>query len=330
MISIKTSRVMRGIAMIIVLISHYAGWMYVTAHNEQLRLVLGSWGPAGVDIFFLMSGYGLAKSGASITGVKSGCKYLARRFASVYVPYLLLSGLIMVYSGEWKYITFGKVGEYVIGYNYWYICILLAAYIMFAIVWSLFKNDTVRGALLCLGIAAFSYILFRMGRSYFWYVSNMSIAIGIIAGTFDNRFADIKKEKVLAVKTGIFFVGMLGFAASSVLFNRIYSVNPLGGKAYRIAMNVFFAVMILGIAYLIDKKCNRKSEHSGVVGIIGEYSLYIYILHTVLFWIMIIRLDWLGYVYAVVIVAAISIVISVIVGMLMKKYITDRLVNRLR
>ena len=62
MISRNVSKYLRGLAILIVIASHYSEWMYVEPAFPALKHCISTWGPPGVDIFFLFSGYGLYKS----------------------------------------------------------------------------------------------------------------------------------------------------------------------------------------------------------------------------------------------------------------------------
>ena len=53
---------MRGIGILMVIASHYAEWYGDVLQNETLQYALTRLGCYGVDIFFLVSGYGLVKS----------------------------------------------------------------------------------------------------------------------------------------------------------------------------------------------------------------------------------------------------------------------------
>lgn len=49
---------LRGIAIFMVLISHYAVWIGEIFHSDLLEYGLGRFGVYGVDLFFVVSGYG--------------------------------------------------------------------------------------------------------------------------------------------------------------------------------------------------------------------------------------------------------------------------------
>ena len=57
----EQSLMLRGIAIFLVLISHYAVWIGEIFHSDLLEYGLGRFGVYGVDLFFAVSGYGLVK-----------------------------------------------------------------------------------------------------------------------------------------------------------------------------------------------------------------------------------------------------------------------------
>ena len=82
---------LRGIAIFLVLISHYAVWIGEIFHSDLLEYGLGRFGVYGVDLFFVVSGYGLVKS---VGKKRINGTFLWKRFKTVYLPYLLIVGLI--------------------------------------------------------------------------------------------------------------------------------------------------------------------------------------------------------------------------------------------
>ena len=92
----EQSLMLRGIAIFLVLISHYAVWIGEIFHSDLLEYGLGRFGVYGVDLFFAVSGYGLVKS---VGKKRINGTFLWKRFKTVYLPYLLIVGLITVYDG---------------------------------------------------------------------------------------------------------------------------------------------------------------------------------------------------------------------------------------
>ena len=87
----EQSLMLRGIAIFLVLISHYAVWIGEIFHSDLLEYGLGRFGVYGVDLFFAVSGYGLVKS---VGKKRINGTFLWKRFKTVYLPYLLIVGLI--------------------------------------------------------------------------------------------------------------------------------------------------------------------------------------------------------------------------------------------
>ena len=99
MIIKQTSACFRGLAILMVMASHYAEWMLEASKYPVVREFLCGLGVLGVDIFFLVSGYGLVKS-AGERGV--GRIFLWNRLSTCYLPYLLVVGMIMFLEGGFR------------------------------------------------------------------------------------------------------------------------------------------------------------------------------------------------------------------------------------
>ena len=77
----EQSLLLRGIAIFLVLISHYAVWIGEIFHSDLLEYGLGRFGVYGVDLFFAVSGYGLVKS---VGKKRINGTFLWKRFKTVY------------------------------------------------------------------------------------------------------------------------------------------------------------------------------------------------------------------------------------------------------
>ena len=135
----EQSLLLRGIAIFLVLISHYAVWIGEIFHSDLLEYGLGRFGVYGVDLFFVVSGYGLVKS---VGKKRINGTFLWKRFKTVYLPYLLIVGLITVYDGGISGMT-GWV-SFLTGAEYWYIRNILVFYLAFYVVYRLSDRSWVR------------------------------------------------------------------------------------------------------------------------------------------------------------------------------------------
>ena len=104
-----------------VIASHFAAGMYEESFNEGLRQWISTWGVYGVDIFFLLSGYGLVKSYQ-----KSGIdkRFVLKRFLNSYVPYILIAGFFAITDKAID--TPRAVVNLLIGFDHWFMCVLFA------------------------------------------------------------------------------------------------------------------------------------------------------------------------------------------------------------
>ena len=291
MIDSKISKVMRGVAILMVIGSHYAGWMYAEPINETWRYWISTWGVYGVDIFFLLSGYGLVKS-ASKNGIDK--RFVLRRFLNSYVPYILIAGFFSIIDKSLDSPTaFVKL---LVGYDFWYMAVLFALYIMFMVI---YKINRLKEILLTVCVIAFTYWLYIKGQADFWELSNGAFLIGVYAAALENKFGD--KVKDFIIRSNLAFIG---FGAMVVCaFWHVMS----GTMSAHMVASMMFTVMALGV-------CVQMKATGAVLPALGRYSLYIYLLHTRLFWKFVAYKDDWSYLKGAVIAGIITLVVSVAIG----------------
>ena len=281
----------RGIAIIMVLVSHYAAAMYVEPMYPELREFIATWGIYGVDIFFLLSGYGLTKS-ADKNGIDG--MFVLKRFVSAYLPYFFIVGICSLVDKAFT--SWTDVFRFLIGYDYWYMAVLFSFYIMFMIFG---KCGKFRDILLTAGIILFTWILRKKGMSDFWELSNGAFLIGVFAASLENRFGSkvgefIKKSGLCSIAIVFMF-----------LFGYIYSRT--GEMWAEMTRSMCFSVAALALCVCI--------QGGGIIlPVIGKYSLYIYLLHLRLFWKFVyINENW-DYVISAAVAGVLTLVICVAVG----------------
>ena len=302
-ISQNLSLALRGIAILIVIASHYAEWIYTEPAFPVITSNVKTWGPPGVDIFFLLSGYGLyisASKGIDLTFVR-------KRFTGMYLPYLIIAALINLYSGAWKEFSPGMLFDYLTAADFWYIRVLAVFYLIF-IVSSLFLKDFSPVAV-GLGVAAYSVYLFNAGYHDFWILSNAAFPIGVCAAAAEKYFPDIMSK--IWVRIGILFTGISGAVIAFLVMSKKGGSGNEESFAAELWMNIFITLLIYGAALLI------KDYKGRILPAVGKQSLYIYLLHSVLFYALIFRLDRIGYGPAVLITAFITVAVCTIPGTLL-------------
>ena len=320
MISQSVSKWMRGLAILMVIASHYAGWMFVEPVNPELREWVMTLGVFGVDIFFAMSGYGLVKA-ASKHGIDK--RYVWNRVKTSYIPYILLIGTIMLLDSDFE--DMDDVISFLTGQEYWFMAVLFIVYILFMVCWKfrILKEITFAAALIW-----YTNRLFVDGKASFWIVSNMTFLVGVIFADvemFVNRIVDKKETRsndsgknainldntVLyrIFKMILLFVGFLGMR---YCYKQFLIVDTI---AWEIATSIFFAITIMAISMVIPQKCSWLVPCK-LLSILGSYSLFIYLLHTRVYYFIIFKLEDLGYTWKVVIVGMITITAGCVIGKL--------------
>lgn len=299
MIDSKTSKMFRGIAILMVIASHFAAGMYAEPIYPVAKEFISKWGIYGVDIFFLLSGYGLVKSAAK-NGINKA--FGVKRLMNSYMPYILIIGFFAIVE---KSVDGPKaLWTLISGADYWFMNIIFVFYIIFMIV---YKIDKFKEIFITIAIVGYSYWMYNSGKSDFWVLSNGAFLVGIYAAAIEERFGDKVKLWInrLNLTALAFIVMMVSWAA--------YASNE---KMWvHMVLSMSFTIMMLGI-------CANFNGGGIILPVIGRYSLYIYLLHLRLFWkyVMIIvgRYPEWSYRRIAMIAATITIVISVVVGYAME------------
>lgn len=258
---IKTTKFLRGIALLMVLGSHYSLWMFNECIHPAFREFAMTWGVYGVDIFFLVSGYGLVKS-ASKKGI--GKDYVLNRFIGVYLPYLLM--VITCYVMDNGIPRGNDMHRLFTGYDYWYLYVQFAFYIIFAICYLVPRYRVIS---VTAAVAAFTYCLWTEGRQDFWQLSNAAFLVGIYLAEAEGRWEGIWKKTISRILLPIMGI------AGTVTF--IFVFRARSTMVWEMILSLFFTIAVAGIAINIK-------GFGVVLCSLGTYSLYIYVLHTRLFW----------------------------------------------
>lgn len=290
MIDSKTSRVFRGLAILMVIGSHFAAAMYTDAVRPFAKEFVSSLGVYGVDIFFMLSGYGLVKSASK--GVTK--RFVLKRFINTYLPYLIIVGFFAIIE---KSITSTKeLINLLTGYDYWFMCVLFAFYIIFMIIYKIGKFKEI---LITIAVIAFSVGLSNWGRADFWYVSNSAFLIGIYGASLELKFGDkvesfIKKSNMLAISSMLAIVAWF-----------IYSGNG------EIWAHILFSTLFTVAVFML---CVEIYGGGLILSAIGRYTLYIYLLHQRIYWKVIMINPERDYLLNASFSALAVIVISVAIG----------------
>lgn len=314
-ISRNVSGYLRGLAILIVLASHYAEWMYVEPAFPLIRHCIGTWGPPGVDIFFLLSGYGLYKSYKQSGGIDK--EFVIKRLLAVYLPYLCLALMLCVYHGDLFFKDFDGMVEFFTAGEFWFLNVMLVMYLMFIVCFA-FCGKAAFPLMLVLSVVH-SIWLHLSGHMDFWTLSNHTFVLGAAAAAAEIRYQKLFTRRNLLIVT----IGAL--AGAVVAFFVMQSKGGSGiDESYEaeLVMNVFISIAVMAGAYLLPDIRLR------LLGMIGEASLFIYVLHTTMFYAIIFKLEKLGYTLGTAVTGVITMTTAVLLFKLysvFSKYILTRI-----
>lgn len=278
----KTGYWFRGIAIIMVILSHYAEWWSwftpLTGKAEEFRLALAGLGVFGVNIFFFFSGYGLTKAAGDD---RIGVQFIVRRIQSVYLPYFVIVGSIQVLSGGFGPLAgeeaAGKILRFLSGYEYWFMAVLFMFYIGFIILWAAFTNRHLRVVLFWLYAAVIINMLFNRQMQSFWYVSNLAFPLGITVAAYESDICRIRMRRAIYNAVRILFIPL---ALVFVVWHESYmdksSMTPEQILWLQMLVTVVWTLQLACIASLIP-------WHDPVLAGLGRDSLYLYLVHTYIF-----------------------------------------------
>ena len=269
----------RGIAAVMVVISHYGNWINILTslegNAETFRFALTKLGVYGVDIFFLFSGYAMVKSlGKSHGDGKMSWQFIWKRIKNVFIPYFIVIGVIELLSEGLTSIH--DFWIFIIGYNYWYMCVLFIFYIGFIVIYAVIRVKGIRVIAFSVLTYVLSYKLYQLDMFPFWYVSNIAFAIGIIVGEYEETAKKII-DKVWLPMVVLLTIGMIFVTKWGLTGGVNFGGNPEDYQLwFQIGATVVWTLLIL----ILASKCQIKEK---IFVFLGRNSLYIYLTHVYVF-----------------------------------------------
>lgn len=267
---------LRGLAIILVVFGHLcSGFINLPIFKYS--------GAQGVSIFLILSGFGLAKS-----YLKKGIDehFFARRFKTVLLPYMLVTGTIIAldYIVHQSTIPKGVILASLVGLNMqvdptmWYISFIFLWYLAFYVIFGLRISNPAKLMLLFL----FSFVIkftipsnsTLLNAPYEYSLHAFAFPIGIMAALYSTKIVSFLQTKralayFLSIVSILLFLGFVIFFRSiSFEHQTIYMLINL-----MLAISLIIAFMLL--SYLrIESKLLVK---------LGEYSYEIYLLEAIFF-----------------------------------------------
>ena len=305
----------KGLAIIMIILSHFAEWWSWFFTEEGTREIvrdgISRCGPYGVAIFFLFSGYGLVKSAGD---KRIDWRFVAKRFVGVYIPYLIIVITITLLSGGFDFENAGDVGKFLYGDDFWYMTVLFSFYLAFMAIWFVVTNRHIRAVLMVVFTYWYSNHLYITGEKDFWYISNIAFAIGVLFALYEPY---VKKAMD---KVGIVLAILFGIGSGMVVYRTLYTeqifAEPIEEIRCSIVAVTVFTLFVVSFAAV-------WKWYDPVLPVFGSYSLYFYLTHTFLFMWAInnenIHEDMkMRILIAAVLIAVVSIVLGIVIDILLK------------
>ena len=301
----------KGLAIIMIMLSHYAEWWEWFHAQEELvewiRLGISQLGPYGVAIFLLFSGYGLAKSAGDR---RIGWKFILKRVVNVYIPYLAVVILIDLLSGGYESVE--DIAELFCGQDFWYMTVLFSFYLAFIAIWFVFENRFVRAVLMTVFTCGYNYYLYKTGEQDFWYISNIAFAIGVVLALYEPV---MKKavDKIGAVPVILLGIATVCGVCLDLYFGHRWEQSFCVTGLSMIA--VFIFILFIAVMAAVWKRFDP------VLPLLGKYSLYFYLSHTFLFMWTINYFECemsLRFIIAAVLTVVVSFAVGIVMELLLK------------
>ena len=273
---------LRGVAILLVVAGHI-GWHVLSREQQQYFPILGQY---GVSIFFMLSGYGLARSYAS-RSLRVG-EYVKRRLSRVMVPYWIVTALIVALDAVILNKSYnvtdivatvlglnGSPAVRSIDYVRWYITVLLLWYFIFIFIWKT-KWNRKKKVFVFFGMGAllifFDYYVFPVGYAY------LSFPFGVFVGLYYdeicNFYNGLAKRKLLLGAGAVLIANWL---FKMFLWEPVDVFMPTVGMAF-IAE---FSWLLVGSSLAVIGSLFMPWQ-SPFLNIVGRYSYGIFLLHGVL------------------------------------------------
>lgn len=250
LITKNTSYFLRGIAMLMVVMSHYVEWGESFIANKNIVEFISKLGDPGVGIFFFLSGYALYKGYKDNNGQFEAKKYLLSRIKGVYIPYLLIAGVTGLIDGVFD--SPKAILRYLTGADYWFMEVIFIIYIAYFLVGLLPKW---RVFLMTVFIIDLSLWLYISGYAEFWYDANWCFALGLIVSKYDEQFSIVKKGFAINIKDFLFcFIGKISLFIY-ILHTFVYMkiVNTLLAKEVKWIIATVLAFIVTALVGFLIK-----------------------------------------------------------------------------
>jgi len=297
---------LRAVAVIFVIFAHYFGifWydpnipLYINASADTIDLSVPSfvsffnsfslpylnWGPLGVDIFFLISGFVIPISLSKYSRSSFVIRRFFRLYPTYFVSFLFVITMILLssiyFNTHFSYSLGNILLHSIIGLReitgiasidlvVWTLEVELKFYILTVIFLPLFRDKSLLLFLLPITLSILLVLLFIV--TSFTATSFIPLIYMFIGSAFYMHFKSSITTKELLIITALLvalFVGVYQLLGSKI-FSDVY--------LKQIYYNGLYALIIFAISYIF----RRKFKYNRVLGFIAKISYPFYIIHSI-------------------------------------------------
>lgn len=300
--SLDTTTELRGLAILMVVFAHIG---YFLVEDHRFLVPLSNYGGVGVDLFFILSGYGLVAT--ALQQPLSIGKFYIKRLARVYVPVLITLGLFLLLDFVLLRQTYPAkvIAQSLFGFfpqadlytdinsPLWYITPLLAYYFLFPLIFWRRRPLLSAAAMAGIGLVAvyniaqstvFSEVVVSLYKLHF-----LAFPLGVALGALVNQPPLFLVKPVERIGVGfkkyhlanILRLGVLALAGYIVVYTHYHSGF---GEGWKIQSTISLCISMALLTFFLFKKINYR-----VLSLFGLFSFEIYLLH----WPLLYRYDFL-------------------------------------
>ena len=238
----------RGIAILMVIFSHYFEWGSAAIGNEGLSSFVASLGDWGVGIFFMLSGYALYKG---YRDKPTDRIYIIKRLKNVYIPYFVIALIIAVFSDALH--NGADALRLLTGADYWFMITIFIIYAAFYFVGKL--PDKYRVFIMTVFIIDMSLWLFIKDFQNFWYTADWAFALGMVLSKYETRFEKAARGCVINIKDFAFCtlgrVSLYIYLLHAAVYFRIVNLPVIQNMGINWYLQMLIALLLTVAAALL-------------------------------------------------------------------------------
>lgn len=252
-ISLTYSNVLRGVAILIIMIGHISGTMGTVAFSPL--------GGTGVALFLFISGYGLSESWK-----KSGTKsYWAKKIKRVFIPYFVVISILAMYKSNVSLQSY-LLDIFGIKTSYWYIGYLVKWYVLFWLA-SRFAFKCRMAILGCCALA-FLFILPNIEAE-----QSLSFVFGVWVSDNVDKVVRLSRKQICYIGLLTFVIGTAFLAIKQLPEIRAH-IDDYVYNIVQLFIKLPYAITIMCCVWLFP-----AIQRSRFVMLAGAVSYELYLVH---------------------------------------------------